>query len=266
MQADISLLLIAITLGSFVYLCTTLGSASVFIIKQSTKPIYIQIAMGFSAGIMIAASIFSLLLPAIESSTAEGFSRFLPVIIGFVLGVLFLILIDKSLPHLHLNSDVPEGPHSHLKKQFLLFNALTIHNIPEGMAVGVVFAGYLQGNVYLSFTAALSLSIGIAIQNFPEGAIVSMPMHSKGLSKNKACFYGILSGIVEPLGAILTICFSSVIVPALPYLLGFAAGAMIYVVVEELIPEMMHGNHSNWATIFFSVGFSLMMVLDVALG
>ena len=191
----------------------------------------------------------------------------MPAFVGLWLGVLFLLLIDTVVPHLHKFAQQSEGiKKDSLSKQMMMLLAVAIHNIPEGMAVGVVFAGYLQGNGYLSFTAALSLSIGIAIQNFPEGAIVSMPMHSKGLSKNKACFYGILSGIVEPLGAILTICFSSVIVPALPYLLGFAAGAMIYVVVEELIPEMSQGKHSNIGAVFFAVGFSLMMVLDVALG
>lgn len=266
MQADISLLLIAITLGSFVYLCTTLGSASVFIIKQSTKPIYIQIAMGFSAGIMIAASIFSLLLPAIESSTAEGFSRFLPVIIGFVLGVLFLILIDKSLPHLHLNSDVPEGPHSHLKKQFLLFNALTIHNIPEGMALGITaVACYTQGS---GMGAVLTLAVGIGIQNIPEGAAISLPFFTGGMKRLKAFVLGSLSGIVEPIAAVLMVVLADHLTPLLPWFLAFASGAMLYVVIEELIPQS-HGYdsevkepHTDVGTVSVLSGFLLMTILD----
>lgn len=257
-----------VTLGLLIpFLGTCLGSVCVYFMRNELSEHIQKILTGFAAGVMMAASIFSLLIPSIQQESEMGKWSVMPAFIGLWLGVLFLLLIDTIVPHLHKFAQQSEGiKKDYLSKQMMMLLAVAIHNIPEGMAVGVVFAGYLQGNVYLSFTAALSLSIGIAIQNFPEGAIVSMPMHSKGLSKNKACFYGILSGIVEPLGAILTICFSSVIVPALPYLLGFAAGAMIYVVVEELIPEMMHGNHSNWATIFFSVGFSLMMVLDVALG
>ncbi len=257
-----------VTLGLLIpFLGTCLGSICVYFMRNELSEHIQKILTGFAAGVMMAASIFSLLIPSIQQESEMGKWSVMPAFVGLWLGVLFLLLIDTIVPHLHKFAQQSEGiKKDSLSKQMMMLLAVAIHNIPEGMAVGVVFAGYLQGNVYLSFTAALSLSIGIAIQNFPEGAIVSMPMHSKGLSKNKACFYGILSGIVEPLGAILTICFSSVIVPALPYLLGFAAGAMIYVVVEELIPEMMHGNHSNWATIFFSVGFSLMMVLDVALG
>ena len=257
-----------VTLGLLIpFLGTCLGSICVYFMRNELSEHIQKILTGFAAGVMMAASIFSLLIPSIQQESEMGKWSVMPAFIGLWLGVLFLLLIDTVVPHLHKFAQQSEGiKKDSLSKQMMMLLAVAIHNIPEGMAVGVVFAGYLQGNVYLSFTAALSLSIGIAIQNFPEGAIVSMPMHSKGLSKNKACFYGILSGIVEPLGAILTICFSSVIIPALPYLLGFAAGAMIYVVVEELIPEMMHGNHSNWATIFFSVGFRLMMVLDVALG
>ena len=257
-----------VTLGLLIpFLGTCLGSICVYFMRNELSEHIQKILTGFAAGVMMAASIFSLLIPSIQQESEMGKWSVMPAFVGLWLGVLFLLLIDTIVPHLHKFAQESEGiKKDALSKQMMMLLAVAIHNIPEGMAVGVVFAGYLQGNVYLSFTAALSLSIGIAIQNFPEGAIVSMPMHSKGLSKNKACFYGILSGIVEPLGAILTICFSSVIIPALPYLLGFAAGAMIYVVVEELIPEMMHGNHSNWATIFFSVGFSLMMVLDVALG
>ena len=257
-----------VTLGLLIpFLGTCLGSVCVYFMRNELSEHIQKILTGFAAGVMMAASIFSLLIPSIQQESEMGKWSVMPAFVGLWLGVLFLLLIDTIVPHLHKFAQQSEGiKKDSLSKQMMMLLAVAIHNIPEGMAVGVVFAGYLQGNVYLSFTAALSLSIGIAIQNFPEVAIVSMPMHSKGLSKNKACFYGILSGIVEPLGAILTICFSSVIIPALPYLLGFAAGAMIYVVVEELIPEMMHGNHSNWATIFFSVGFSLMMVLDVALG
>ena len=257
-----------VTLGLLIpFLGTCLGSVCVYFMRNELSEHIQKILTGFAAGVMMAASIFSLLIPSIQQESEMGKWSVMPAFVGLWLGVLFLLLIDTVVPHLHKFAQQSEGiKKDSLSKQMMMLLAVAIHNIPEGLAVGVVFAGYLLGNVYLSFTAALSLSIGIAIQNFPEGAIVSMPMHSKGLSKNKACFYGILSGIVEPLGAILTICFSSVIIPALPYLLGFAAGAMIYVVVEELIPEMMHGNHSNWATFFFSVGFSLMMVLDVALG
>ena len=256
-----------VTLGLLIpFLGTCLGSICVYFMRNELSEHIQKILTGFAAGVMMAASIFSLLIPSIQQESEMGKWSVMPAFVGLWLGVLFLLLIDTIVPHLHKFAQQSEGiKKESLSKQMMMLLAVAIHNIPEGMAVGVVFAGYLQGNVYLSFTAALSLSIGIAIQNFPEGAIVSMPMHSKGLSKNKACFYGILSGIVEPLGAILTICFSSVIIPALPYLLGFAAGAMIYVVVEELIPEMSEKHHSNTGTVFFAIGFSLMMVLDVAL-
>ncbi|MGN1398852.1 MAG: ZIP family metal transporter [Erysipelotrichaceae bacterium] len=249
------------------FIGTALGAACVYFMRGELKEKVQKILTGFAAGVMLAASIFSLILPAIEQGSENGKWAVMPAFVGFWLGVLFLLVIDTVVPHLHNFSSESEGIKAPaLSKQTMMLFAVAIHNIPEGMAVGVVFAGYLQGNIYLSLAAALSLSIGIAIQNFPEGAIVSMPLHSNGLSKNKAFLYGCLSGIVEPLGAVLTIFFSNLIVPALPYLLSFAAGAMIYVVVEELIPEMMEGSHSNWSTVFFSVGFSLMMVLDVVLG
>ena len=257
-----------VTLGLLIpFLGTCLGSICVYFMRNELSEHIQKILTGFAAGVMMAASIFSLLIPSIQQESEMGKWSVMPAFVGLWLGVLFLLLIDTVVPHLHKFAQQSEGiKKDSLSKQMMMLLAVAIHNIPEGMAVGVVFAGYLQGNVYLSFTAALSLSMGIAIQNFPEGAIVSMPMHSKGLSKNKACFYGILSGIVEPLGAILTICFSSVIIPALPYLLGFAAGAMIYVVVEELIPEAQAGEHTNIGTIGTAIGFALMMVLDVALG
>lgn len=221
---------------------------------------------GFAAGVMVAASVWSLLIPAIEQSADMGKLSFVPAVLGLWAGVLFLLLLDHVIPHLHQNSDQAEGPKSKLQKTTMLVLAVTLHNIPEGMAVGVVYAGYLTGNTKITMMGAMALSLGIAIQNFPEGAIISMPLRSEGMGKGKAFVGGMLSGIVEPIGAILTILAAGLIVPALPYLLSFAAGAMLYVVVEELIPEMSTGEHSNVGTIFFAVGFSLMMVLDVALG
>ena len=221
---------------------------------------------GFSAGVMVAASVWSLLIPAIEQSADMGKLSFVPAVLGLWAGVLFLLLLDHVILHLHQNSDQAEGPKSKLQKTTMLVLAVTLHNIPEGMAVGVVYAGYLTGNTKITMIGAMALSLGIAIQNFPEGAIISMPLRSEGMGKGKAFVGGMLSGIVEPIGAILTILAAGLIVPALPYLLSFAAGAMLYVVVEELIPEMSTGEHSNVGTIFFAVGFSLMMVLDVALG
>ena len=221
---------------------------------------------GFAAGVMVAASVWSLLIPAIEQSADMGKLSFVPAVLGLWAGVLFLLLLDHVIPHLHQNSDQAEGPKSKQQKTTMLVLAVTLHNIPEGMAVGVVYAGYLTGNTKITMMGAMALSLGIAIQNFPEGAIISMPLRSEGMGKGKAFVGGMLSGIVEPIGAILTILAAGLIVPALPYLLSFAAGAMLYVVVEELIPEMSTGEHSNVGTIFFAVGFSLMMVLDVALG
>ena len=215
---------------------------------------------------MVAASIWSLLIPAIEQSSAMGKLSFIPAAVGFWIGVFFLLLLDHIIPHLHQHSDKAEGPKSKFQRTTMLVLAVTLHNIPEGMAVGVVYAGYLTGHTQITMMGAMALSLGIAIQNFPEGAIISMPLRSEGMGKTKAFVGGVLSGIVEPIGAVLTILAAGLIVPALPYLLSFAAGAMLHVVVEELIPEMSAGEYSNIGTVFFAVGFSLMMILDVALG
>lgn len=221
---------------------------------------------GFAAGVMVAASIWSLLIPAIEQSESMGRLSFLPAFIGFWIGILFLLMLDHLIPHLHVGSEQTEGPKSNLSRTAMMVLAVTLHNIPEGMAVGVMYAGFLAGNTPITAAGALALSIGIAIQNFPEGAIISMPLRAEGESKNRAFLGGVLSGVVEPIGAVLTILAAQLVIPVLPYLLSFAAGAMLYVVVEELIPEMSQGEHSNIGTIFFAVGFSVMMVLDVALG
>jgi len=248
------------------FLGTSLGAASVFFLKKSLGD-YIQRALtGFAAGVMVAASIWSLLIPAMDQSAALGKLAFFPAVVGFWMGILFLLLLDHIIPHLHRNSQQAEGPHSQLQRTTMMVLAVTLHNIPEGMAVGVVYAGYLSGTAQITAAGALALSLGIAIQNFPEGAIISMPLRAEGMSKGRAFWGGVLSGVVEPIGAVLTILAASVIVPALPYLLSFAAGAMLYVVVEELIPEMSQGEHSDIGTVLFAVGFSLMMVLDVALG
>ena len=221
---------------------------------------------GFAAGVMVAASIWSLLIPAIEQSESMGRLSFLPAFIGFWIGILFLLMLDHLIPHLHVGSEQMEGPKSNLSRTAMMVLAVTLHNIPEGMAVGVMYAGFLAGNTPITAAGALALSIGIAIQNFPEGAIISMPLRAEGETKNRAFWGGVLSGVVEPIGAVLTILAAQLVIPVLPYLLSFAAGAMLYVVVEELIPEMSQGEHSNIGTIFFAVGFSVMMVLDVALG
>ena len=245
---------------------TSLGAAMVFFMKTSLNEQVSRALTGFAAGVMVAASIWSLLIPSMEQSAAMGIWAFVPAVIGFWVGILFLLLLDHIIPHLHRNSDETEGPRSHLKRTTMLVLAVTLHNIPEGMAVGVVYAGWLSGNTYITVTGALALSIGIAIQNFPEGAIISLPLRAEGAGKGKSFLYGVLSGVVEPIGAFLTILAATLILPALPYLLSFAAGAMMYVVIEELIPEMSAGEHSNIGTIFFAVGFSLMMILDVVLG
>ena len=221
---------------------------------------------GFAAGVMVAASIWSLLIPAIEQSEDMGKLSFLPAFIGFWVGVLFLLLLDRLIPHLHVGSEQVEGPKSRLGRTTMMVLAVTLHNIPEGMAVGVMYAGFLAGNTQITAASALVLSLGIAIQNFPEGAIISMPLRAEGERKGRAFLGGVLSGVVEPIGAVLTLLAAQLVIPALPYLLSFAAGAMLYVVVEELIPEMSQGRHSNLGTGFFAVGFSVMMVLDVALG
>ena len=221
---------------------------------------------GFASGVMVAASIWSLIIPAMEQSDKMGKLSFVPAVVGFWIGIAFLLLLDTVIPHLHLNAEKAEGPRSKLKRSTMMVLAVTLHNIPEGMAVGVVYAGLIAKNASISTGAALALAIGIAIQNFPEGAIISMPLCAEGKSKKGAFFDGVMSGAVEPIGALLTIFAAGLIVPAMPYLLSFAAGAMMYVVVEELIPEMSSGEHSNIGVVMFAVGFTLMMALDVALG
>ena len=248
------------------FLGTSLGAACVFFMKKNLSDRMQRLLTGFAAGVMVAASIWSLLIPAIEQSESMGVWSFVPAAVGFWGGVLFLLLLDHIIPHLHRNSDQAEGPKSTLQRKTMMVLAVVLHNIPEGMAVGVVYAGWKSGNADVTAMAALALSIGIAIQNFPEGAIISMPLKAEGMGTFRAFAAGVLSGIVEPIGAWITILAAGLLVPALPYLLGFAAGAMLYVVVEELIPEMSQGEHSNIGTIFFAVGFSLMMILDVALG
>ena len=245
---------------------TALGSACVFFLKHEMKPLLQKILLGFASGVMVAASVWSLLIPAMNMSEGMGRLAFIPAAVGLLLGMAFLLLMDRVIPHLHLGSDEPEGAHSSLSKSMMLIFAVTLHNFPEGMAVGVVFAGMLEGSAGITLAGAFALAIGIAIQNFPEGAIISMPLKGTGISRGKAFLYGAASGIVEPLGALLTIWLASYIEPVLPYLLAFAAGAMLYVVVEELIPEASEGEHSNIATVGFAIGFVLMMILDVALG
>ena len=248
------------------FLGTSFGAACVFFMKNDMSERLSRILTGFAAGVMVAASIWSLLIPAMEQSEEMGKFAFVPAIAGFWGGILFLLLLDHIIPHLHRYSVSAEGPKSRLQRTTMMVLAVTLHNIPEGMAVGVVYAGYLAGNAKITVAAAMALSLGIAIQNFPEGAIISMPLRAEGMKVSKAFAGGVLSGIVEPVGAVLTILAAGYIVPALPYLLSFAAGAMIYVVVEELIPEMSQGEHSDLGTIFFAVGFTVMMSLDVALG
>ena len=246
---------------------TALGAACVFFLKHEMKPLVQRSLLGFVSGVMVAAAVWSLLIPAMDMSEAMGKFAFIPGAVGFLLGILFLLGMDKLIPHLHIGASQPEGKKSSLKKTTMLVLAVTLHNIPEGMAVGVVFAGMLAENTEITLAGAMALSVGIAIQNFPEGAIISLPLRSeKGMGKGKAFLYGALSGAVEPLGAFLTVLLFRFVQPVLPYLLAFAAGAMIYVVVEELIPEASQGEHSNIGTIGFAAGFVLMMILDVALG
>lgn len=245
---------------------TTLGALMVFFMRKEMNEKLQKALLGFASGVMIAASVWSLLLPAIDMSEEQGGIAWIPASVGFLLGMGFLLLLDTLTPHIHLNDDVPEGIPTNLKKTTMLVLAVTLHNIPEGMAVGVAFAGMMTGNTMISLAGAFALSVGIAIQNFPEGAIVSMPLRSEGHSKGKAFLYGTASGVVEPIAAFLTILLTSLVVPILPYLLAFAAGAMIYVVVEELIPESQTGTHTNIGTIGVAFGFTLMMILDVALG
>lgn len=245
---------------------TALGAACVFVMRAGLHERVQRALTGFAAGVMVAASVWSLLVPAMEQAADMGRWAFLPAAAGFWLGVLFLLVLDRTVPHLHQNSSEPEGPHTRLKKTTMLVLAVTLHNIPEGMAVGVVLAGWMAGDGGITAAGTLALSIGIAIQNFPEGAIISMPLQTEGVAKGRAFLYGILSGVVEPMAAVLTIWAAGLILPALPCLLSAAAGAMIYVVVEELIPEASAGGHSNLGTLFFAAGFSVMMALDVALG
>ena len=248
------------------FLGTSLGALCVLFMKREMNAQVRKALTGFAAGVMVAASVWSLIIPSINQSEAMGKMAFVPAAVGFWLGILFLLFLDTVTPHLHMNSDEPEGPKSNLKNTTKLVLAVTIHNIPEGMAVGVVYAGLLAEQSEITMLGALALSLGIAIQNFPEGALVSMPLRSQGMSRRKACLYGIASGAVEPVAALITILLSSILVPVLPYFLSFAAGAMLYVVVEELIPEMAEGKHSNIGTLMFAAGFSIMMILDVTLG
>lgn len=248
------------------FLGTMFGSACVLFMKNGMNVLLQRALTGFAAGVMVAASVWSLLIPAMDQSQSYGPWSFMPAVAGFWIGILFLLVLDRTIPHLHMNSSKAEGPKSSLKKTTMLVLAVTLHNLPEGMAVGVVYAGMASGDGRITAMGALALSLGIAIQNFPEGAIISMPLRAEGAGKGKAFLYGVLSGVVEPVGAILTVLAAGYVIPFLPYLLSFAAGAMMYVVVEELIPEMSEGKHSNVGTILFAVGFTLMMALDVVLG
>ena len=248
------------------FLGTTIGAGCVFFVQKEIKPVIQKMLLGFASGIMVAASVWSLLIPAMEMCASAGKLAFIPAAVGFSIGMLFLWMLDKLIPHLHMGSDTPEGPKSNLKKTTMLVFAVTLHNLPEGMAVGGVFAGLLTGSAPITVAGAFALTVGIAIQNFPEGAIISLPLHSEGQSKLRAFVMGTLSGVVEPIGALITILCAKVLVPIVPYMLAFAAGAMIYVVVEELIPESAQGEHSDMGTMGFAVGFLIMMILDVALG
>lgn len=248
------------------FIGTALGSACVLFMRGNLNRQVQRALTGFAAGVMVAASVWSLLIPSMDQSEHMGKFAFVPAVVGFLLGIAFLLILDMVIPHLHMNAKEAEGPKSRLARTTMMVLAVTLHNIPEGMAVGVVYAGFVTGSVPITAGGALALSLGIAIQNFPEGAIISMPLHAEGKSKFKAFLDGTLSGIVEPVAGLITILAAGLVVPVLPYLLSFAAGAMLYVVVEELIPEMSEGEHSNIGVIMFSVGFALMMALDVALG
>ena len=248
------------------FIGTAAGASCVFFLKKDLKVSVQKALTGFAAGVMMAASIWSLIVPAIEQCSDKERWAFLPAFIGFWFGILFLLLLDEVIPHLHRSIDQVEGPQSRLTRIAMMVLAVTLHNIPEGMAVGVVYAGLMNGSGSITAGGALALSLGIAIQNFPEGAIISMPMYAEGKSKIKSFWLGVLSGAVEPLSGALTVIVAGLVVPAMPYFLSFAAGAMLYVVVEELIPEMSAGRHSNIGVVSFAIGFSLMMALDVALG
>lgn len=256
-----------LTIGLLIpFLGTAIGSAMVFLMKNRMNKKVERCLSGFAAGVMIAASIWSLLVPSMDMAKSQGEIEWLPATIGFLLGIAFLLILDSVIPHLHINNDKPEGVQSKFKRTTMLVLAVTLHNIPEGMAEGITFAGVLIGNTGITMAGAFALAIGLAIQNFPEGAIISMPLKSEGISKAKAFIYGTLSGIVEPIGAVITILLAKTVTPILPYLLAFAAGAMMYVVVEELIPQSQEGKHSNIGTISVAIGFILMMALDVGLG
>ena len=256
-----------VTIGLLLpFLGTALGSGCVFFMRRALSQGVQKALSGFAAGVMVAASVWSLLIPAMEQSEALGGWAFLPAFIGFWLGVLFLLLLDHLIPHLHRNASQAEGPKSRLARTTMMVLAVTLHNIPEGMAVGVVYAGLFSGSAEITAGGALALALGIAIQNFPEGAIISMPLHAEGAGRGRAFLYGVLSGAVEPVFGLVTVLAAGLIVPAMPYLLSFAAGAMLYVVVEELIPDMAQGRHSHIGVLMFTLGFSLMMALDVALG
>lgn len=248
------------------FIGTSLGAAAVLFMRRNLNEMVQRALTGFAAGVMVAASIWSLIIPAIEQSEAMGAWAFVPAFVGFWVGIVFLLVLDGIIPHLHMMSDEAEGPRTSLTRTAMLVLAVVLHNLPEGMAVGVVYAARLAGSADITAAGALALSLGIAIQNLPEGAIISMPLHAEGVSKPKSFLYGVLSGAVEPVGALLTIAAAGLVTSLLPYLLSFAAGAMVYVVVEELIPEMSHGKHSNLGTIMFALGFTVMMALDVALG
>ncbi|MCR4793701.1 MAG: ZIP family metal transporter [Ruminococcus sp.] len=256
-----------VTAGLLVpFIGTTLGAACVFFMKRRLSKQVQRALTGFAAGVMTAASIWSLIIPAMDMAKDKGKLAFIPAVVGFWCGILFLLLLDTIIPHLHMDAEKAEGVPSKLARTTMMVLAVTLHNIPEGMAVGIVYAGFISGSSEMSAGGAFALALGIAIQNFPEGAIISMPLHAEGKSKCKAFADGVLSGAVEPVGAALTILFAGLFLPVMPYLLSFAAGAMLYVVVEELIPEMSEGEHSNIGVIMFSVGFTLMMILDIALG
>ncbi|MCD8082256.1 MAG: ZIP family metal transporter [Clostridiales bacterium] len=248
------------------FIGTTLGAGCAFFVKKEIHPVIQKGLLGFASGVMVAASVWSLLIPAMEMSDGMGKLAFIPAAVGLAAGMLFLLILDHLIPHLHMGSEEPEGPKSQLAKTTMLVLAVTLHNIPEGMAVGVVFAGIRTGGVSISMAAAFALSVGIAIQNFPEGAIIALPLRGSGASRARAFLMGTLSGLVEPIGAFVTVLLADLVVPVLPYLLSLAAGAMLYVVVEELVPESAEGEHSNMGTLGFAAGFILMMILDVALG
>jgi ZIP family zinc transporter len=244
---------------------TVLGSAAVLFVRRSVSPRFNKALLGFAAGVMVAASVWSLIIPALDLSASMGKLSWLPATVGIILGMLFLLALDSLIPHQHLGSDTPEGPRTTLGKRHMLMLAVTLHNIPEGMAVGAVIAGAMSGNAGITLAAAMALAVGMAIQNIPEGAIISLPLRGYGMTRRKSFGYGALSGIVEPLSAVVMILLFDHIAAALPYLLSFSAGAMLYVVVEELIPETQQGHHSDIGTIAFAVGFVIMMILDVSL-